>query len=286
VTDALAPPPSIYAPRETPRADAGTNTGGVHLGVTTAYRTDYIYRGIDISEGLTTFTDPLALVAPGDTGPEDAPNLQFDATLSFDLGKAPHPFVGVFVNIFEADPVSRFQEVRPYFGFDWYLKPLTLTAGVNTYIFPEREPLNTAEVFARVQLDDSILWKTDRGVFNPYVLGAFDYDLYKGSYIEFGVSHDVPIPDTGLTLTFYSDLAYVTSHEFFAPTPGGDGEDSGFQHYDVGLLVRFDFNDAFALGGRYGHWAVEGQLTYTDGIDEDLRATEQLWGGVALKFGY
>ncbi|HLL90670.1 MAG TPA: hypothetical protein VK324_15320 [Tepidisphaeraceae bacterium] len=282
--DALVPPPSVYAPKELPRADAGTNAGGVHIDVSPAYVTDYVYRGIEISEGLTTFTDPLALVAPGETGTEDAPNLQFDAKLSFDLGKAPHPFVGVFVNVFDADPLSRFQEVRPYFGVDWYLKPLTVTLGHNTYLFPEREPLNTSEAYVRIGFDDSTLWKTDRGVFNPYVLAAYDYDTYRGWYFEVGVHHDIPIPDTGLTVTFYSDIAYVTTHQFFAITPGGT--DSGFQHYDVGMLVRFDFNEAFKLGRRYGTWALEGQLTYTDNVENDLRADTQLWGGVALKFGY
>ncbi|GIW75539.1 MAG: hypothetical protein KatS3mg104_0602 [Phycisphaerae bacterium] len=49
-------------------------------------------------------------------GSEDQLNLQFDGKISFDLGKLPHPFVQVFVNVAENDPVSNFQEIRPTVG--------------------------------------------------------------------------------------------------------------------------------------------------------------------------
>lgn len=289
-SDPLTPPPTIYAQRELPRSDGGTNRGGVHVDIAASYLTDYVYRGLDLSEDLTEFGGATAKNAPvggagaDNTGAEDAPNLQFDGKLSFDLGKAPHPFIGVFVNIFDADPLSRFQEVRPYFGLDWQLKPLRLSFGSNTYIYPERERINTSEVYARIAFDDALLWKTERGVFNPYVYGAYDYDKYRGWYFEAGVHHDIPIQDTGVTVTFFADVAYVTTYQLYATDVGGN--DSGLQHYDAGMLVRFDFNDAFKLDRRYGTWALEGQLTYTDGIENDLRADSQLWGGVALKFSY
>src|SRR5437660_588870 len=69
---------SVYAPPAPPREDEGINAGGVHVDLVVRYLTDYVYRGIDHSEV---------------GGNEDAPNLQFDGKLSFDLGKLPHPFV-------------------------------------------------------------------------------------------------------------------------------------------------------------------------------------------------
>src|SRR5207237_2207700 len=118
---------SVYAPPAPPREAEAINAGGVHIGLVVRYLTDYVYRGIDRSEV---------------GGHEDAPNLQFDGKLSFDLGQLPHPFVGVFVNVFDSDPVSRFQEIRPFMGFDWTLRPFVIEAGNIFYIFPERDGQN------------------------------------------------------------------------------------------------------------------------------------------------
>ena len=245
------------------------NAGGVNLSLTVNYMTDYVFRGIDKSD-------------VGNAA-EDAPNLQFDGKLSFNLGKLPHPFVGLFVNVFNDDPVSRFQEIRPTVGFDWYLKPLTVSAGQITYIFPEREKLNTAEVFAQVRLDDSRLFHTDRPFLNPYVYGAYDYDRYDGLYLEAGVQHDIPIEDTGIVLSFVADVGYVLNNGQFTYKKG---EDTGFQHYDVGLIGTYPLNTLLNLPRRYGEWRLKGYLYYTDGIEPNLRADTQIWGGVGINFQY
>src|ERR1051326_6523861 len=102
-------PESVYAPPQPAREDQGVNEGGVNVNLSAMFMTDYVYRGIDRS---------------GSGGAEDAPNLSIDSRLAWDLGRRPHPFVGVFVNVYDSDPASRFQEVRPYFGFDWNMRPL------------------------------------------------------------------------------------------------------------------------------------------------------------------
>ena len=138
-------PESIYAPPAPPREIDKTNEGGVRVGLKFDYLTDYVFRGIDRSEvgGI----DPTET---GSGGREDAPNLQFEGSAKFDLGRLPHPVIGLFANVYNDDPVSRFQEVRPFVGFDWHIKPLTVSAGNITYIFPEREDFNTSEVYARL----------------------------------------------------------------------------------------------------------------------------------------
>jgi hypothetical protein len=273
-------PGTIYAPLEPPRPNTGVNRGGLHLSLTVSYLTDYVYRGIDRSEvgGI----DP-AETAGGKRVEEDAPNLQFDGQLTFDLGKLPHPFVGVFVNVFDDDPISRFQEVRPYFGLEWTIKPLTLTAGWQTYIFPERDDFNTAEAFAKVQVDDSILFGTDRPILSPYVYGAYDHDLYDGFYVEAGVKHDFPIEDTGIVLTAVADVAFVAGNGAF--TRRGN-DDTGFQHYDVGLVGSYSLNTVLNVSRRYGEYKLKGYLFYTDGLADNLRADTQLWGGVGLTLEY
>src|SRR5207253_10314620 len=136
-----------------PREEEGINQGGVSFNLDFSYLTDYVYRGIDRSES---------------GGAEDSPNLQFDTSLSFDLGRLPHPFIGAFVNVYDSDPISRFQEIRPYFGAELRLRPFVFTVGHNSYIFPDRDEFNTNEVWGKITFDDSMLFKTESPVLSPY----------------------------------------------------------------------------------------------------------------------
>jgi hypothetical protein len=268
----VPPPPSVYLQPSDPNYPTDSemgNQGGVHLDFTFRYLTDYVYRGIDFSET---------------GGREDAPNFQFDTKVEFDFGKAPHPYLGIFANVYNSDPVSRFQEVRPSFGANWEIRPLTLDAGVNTYIYPEREDLNTSEFYVSFQFDDSFWLKTERPVLSPYLYSAYDYEEYLGWYFEAGVEHEIPIEDLGLTFTFFADAAYVVNQQFYTVNSGD--YDSGFQHYDVGMNVRYNLNAVTQLPPRYGTWMIEGYLVYTDGIEDDLLADSQLWGGAGLRFRY
>jgi len=261
-------PESIYAPAAPPREDEGVNEGAVHLDLTVRYMSDYVYRGIDRSEV---------------GGREDAPNVQFDGKLEFDLGKLPHPYVGLFVNVYDSDPISQFQEVRPVIGFDWTIKPLTISGGNITYIFPERDELGTSEGFAKLALDDAFLWSTERPLFSPYALVAYDYDLYNGWYVEIGARHDFIFEDSGFTLSLVGDFAYVYDNSQFLRV---GTKDSGFQHYDVGLIGNYSLNTLFNVRRRYGEFSLQGYIYYTDGIDNDLRADTQIWGGVGINFKY
>jgi len=145
---------SIYVPQGPPRPEEGVNAGGVNFELRVSYLTDYIYRGVDQSERLSSLDGEGNFVDDADVGAEDAPNSQFDGKIKLNLGKLPHPVAGVFANVFNDDPISRFQEIRPYFGFDWDLRPFRVQAGQIGYIFPEREGLNTNEVWASVTFDD------------------------------------------------------------------------------------------------------------------------------------
>jgi hypothetical protein len=278
--------PAVGGP--SPQQEA-VNNGGVHIDLTVSYLTDYVFRGIDRSEPGGGFRDEHGnpVTFPADTGKspgaEDAPNLQFDGRLNFDLGSLPHPFVGLFVNVFDDDPVSRFQEIRPFVGLEWTVRPLTLAAGHTNYIFPEREAINTAEIWASATLDDSVFFRTDKPVFTPYVLAAYDYDLYEGLYLEGGLKHDFELRDLGVTVTLLGRVAYVVNDRQFSNAPNAD---TGFQHYDIGLIGSYSLNTLLNISKRYGDFRLEGYLFYTDGIDNKLLADTQLWGGVGIGFRY
>lgn len=272
---------SIYAPPEVTPVEQGANEGGVNVDFRFNYLTDYIWRGIDRSES---------------GGAEDSPNLQFDGQLKWDLGKWPHPFLGVFTNVYDSDPISRFQEIRPYFGLELTARPVILTIGDMQYIYPERDQFNTGEVYAKIQLDDSYFFRTDDPVLNPYVFCAYDYDINHGAYVELGVSHDFAIEDTPITLTPRAAIAYVDNRKDFRVdgTPPGDpgfnhgtfGRDSGFQHYEIGLELTYAMNQLLNVPMRYGKIDLKGYLFYTDGLNDQLRGDTEIWGGFGVGFSY
>jgi hypothetical protein len=171
------------------------NNGGAHLGLDFAYMNRYVYRGLD-HDLVATHGNSL--------------NLVFEGKLSFDLGSYPHPFVGLFTDIYDADPVSRFQEIRPYAGADWDLRPFDFVVQEISYIYPQREQYNIPEVDARITLDDSLLFNTDEPILSPYVLGAYAYQKEQGWYVQTGLKHDFVFEDYGLTITAQSAVAWIS----------------------------------------------------------------------------
>jgi hypothetical protein len=262
-------PPNVYPEIMPSGEEQQMNSGGVSVGLEVDWLTDYVFRGIDQN-------------TPG-RRPENA--LQFDVNATFDLGKLPHPFIGLFVNVFNTDPISRFEEVRPYFGLDWNLRPFDMKVGFNAYIHPNRKSLDTQEVFSSVTLDDSMLFNTVKPVFSPYVYGAYDSDLYRGFYIEAGLQHDFEFEDIGLTLTPKGDVAYVVNDPFFEGLHANP-RNYGLQHFDTGLTGTYSLNHLFNVNHRYGEWDVKGYLFYTAGIDKRVRSDTLIWGGVGLEFKY
>lgn len=277
-------PPSVYAPPEAERPEDQINGGGVHVDLNFRYLTDYNYRGISFNRASYT----PATAAKQAEGRLHASNFQADGMLAFDLGKLPHPFVAVLANINDRDPLSRFQEIRPSAGFDYGLRPILVRVGVNAYIYPERERLdpspNTAEAYVRLTLDDSYFFLTDKPILQPYVSAAYDYQLNNGWYIEAGLQHEFAFPDQGASVTPYFDVAYVSHFDrtFVAVSP----QDSGFQHYDLGLTAELSLNHLFDLPKRYGTFDVQGYLTYTGKFSNPILANTEVWGGVGLKFRY
>lgn len=264
-------PETVYAPPQAPQPRSGVNEGAVHFEGEALYMTDYVFRGIERFE------------VPGG---EDRLNLQLHSKVSIDLDKLPHPFLDLFVNVAENDPISSFQEIRPTIGFDWPIRPLVLSAGHTSYLFPDRDELETNEVFGKISLDDSFLWGTPRPVLSPYIMAAYDYDVYDGLYVEAGVSHRVEFEDTGLSLTFQAAVAYVHGIALFDADPLDGDKAKGFQHYRVGVVGEYSLNELLNLSRRYGEWSITGHLFYNDGIDDDLLADRQLYGGAGVRFRY
>jgi len=266
--------PSVYAPPEPPGENEGANNGGVNVDLTVKYLTDDVYRGVSHDRAIG-----------GDT---HASNFQADTKFTFNFGNFPHPYFGVFTNVADSDPVSRFQEIRPYIGVNYTLRPLIFDVSHISYIYPERERLdpspNSSEVIFKLTLDDSYYFLTPRPVLSPYVSGAYDYDRNKGWYLEAGLKHDFVFEDISCTLTTYGDVAYISNfaQQFILTSP----QDSGFQHWDLGLIGDLSVTDLLKIPPRYGNLSVQGYFTYTGRFDNDVLANSVLWGGVGIHFKY
>ena len=65
-----------------------------------------------------------------------------------------------------------------------------------------------------------------------------------------------------------------------------DPSENGFQHYDLGLVGTYSLNTLLNIPRRYGQWSLTGYLYYTDGLDNDLTASTQIWGGGGITFRY
>ncbi len=275
-------PPSVYAPVEPERPIDGTNKGGVAVLLNLRYLTDDVYRGISHNFAVSDASIPAQHVN------RHASNFQADVKVQFNLDKLPHPYVGVFANVNDADPVSRFQEIRPFAGFDYSLRPVTLGAGVRTYIYPEREKTtpspNTSETFVRISIDDSYLFRTQTPIIAPYIEGVYDYDKNHGWYVETGVRHEFDFPDFGVTLSPYADVAWVSHfrQQFITYSM----HSNGFQHYDIGLVGSLSLNHLLRLPPRYGQFSLEGTITYTSKFSNPILANTEVWGGAGLSFRY
>lgn len=250
--------------------DQEVNNGKVHVTLDFAYSNRYVYRGVD-HDSVASHSNSL--------------NLLFDAKLEFDLGKYPHPYVEVFTNIYDSDPISRFQEVRPIIGANWDLKPFDLDLSEISYIFPEREAYNYPEIDFKVTLDDNLIFNTDRPVLSPYVLGAFEYQKHEGWYLEMGVKHDFLLEDFGLVITPQLDVAWITGLQqqfVFINTIAC----TGWQHFEAGLNVSYSLNSLLNVSTKYGEFDVKGYGFYDDKLNKNITASNAFWGGIGLGFRY
>ena len=183
------------------------------------------------------------------------------------------------------DPISRFQEFRPYVGVDWLVKPFTLEGGDTTYIYPDREFLNTAEFYGKITMNDAFLYHSDKPLLSPYVYAAYDYDKNKGWYMEGGVTHDLEFEELGLKVTFQADAAYIIGFQqqfVFIDSL----HDTGFQHFDLGMKTDYSLNRLLNISSRFGQFDLLGYLFYTGKLDSDLRANNVIWGGAGIGFKY
>lgn len=267
---------TVYAPPAPAAPDQGTNQGGVNFELDAIYVSNYVYRGVDYSKAV----DPKTL----DRGSSNTDSYA-DATMTLDLGpKMPHPFVSVLANIYDSDPISKFQVFEPSIGANYTLQPITVTLALQSSIYPKREDFDTSEVYGRIDLNDARLWRSDRPVLSPYVMGAYDYVIDNGSYFETGIRHDFVFDDLHLTISPIGRVAYTLGwqQQFTFIQENG----SGWQHWDLGLEAKYALNSLLNVSKRWGEWYVKGYLFHTEHLAHTTVGQSVDWGGIGIGFEY
>ncbi len=268
---------SVYAPPEPVTANEGTNQGGVSFKLDVMYLSDYVYRGVDYTEVV----DPATKAA----GHEDALDVHSDFAMQFDLGeRVPHPFIRASVNLFDTDPVSQFQEIRSAIGSDLTLQPVTFTLAAQNYTLPQREDVESSEVYGQILLNDSRIFHSDEPVFSPYVLGAYDYDINDGWYIEVGASHDFVFEDLFLTIRPVFRIAYTVGWQQQFAFNVDDG--TGWQHVEYGVEADYKLNSLLNISKRWGEWNLRAKLMHTDHLASKTVGSTQTWGGLGIGMEY
>ncbi len=250
--------------------DQHVNNGGTHFSLDFAYANKYVYRGLN-HDVVATNGSSL--------------NLLIDGRLEFDLGRYPHPFVELFTNIDDADPISRFQEIRPIVGADWDLRPFDLELENIDYIYPQREDFDVPEIDTKITFDDSLLFDTAKPIFSPYVLGAYVYQKNQGWYLEFGLKHDFAFEDLGLVITPEVNTGWISglNQQFVIVNPV---HNTGWQHFEAGVIVSYSLNVLLDVSKRYGEFDVKGYGFYDDRLSSKITASNAIWGGIGLGFKY
>ncbi len=267
-----AGPETVYASPGGPAA-AATEPQGPRLKweLSLGYASAYVYRGIDHS--ATVGATPDAIDEGGGS------SFQFSGRVTLDAGGPWHPFVDLFSNYWDTDPVSNWQELRPTLGLQWQSKAAAVSAGVTSYVYPDRTGDNTSEVFMRADMNDGDLLGREQPILNPYGLVACELDANGGWYGELGISHNWAIAGLGLTVTPVARVAYTyrMDEAFIFET---DRSGSGWQHADLGLQLSYRLNTLLNLPASDGNWALGAFLFRTSHLADATLGGSLTWGGV------
>lgn len=265
-------PETVYAPPGGPAA-ATTEPQGPRLQweLTLGYASSYVYRGVDHSATIGTTPDAI------DEG--GGSNFQFAGRVTLDTGGPWRPFVELFSNYWDTDPVSSWQELRPTLGLEWKSKAVSVSGGATSYVYPDREDDNTSEAFLRASVNDGDLLGRELPILNPYGLIAYELDADGGWYGELGISHAWAIAGLGLTVTPVARIAYTyrLDEAFIFDT---DRSGSGWQHADLGLQLSYRLNTLLNLPERDGKWALGAFVFRTSHLADATLGDSLTWGGV------
>lgn len=286
----------LSLPTQSEPADAEAAPSPFSVSISYALYSDYIFRGINLSEHeregsealnhQATFSlsaDAARLLGgqPGQLG-----SLNFEAWFEWYADQhALNPDTGG----------QNLQEFDFTLSWSYELAPLatTVTLGTVFYRIPNSETADSSELFLRVEHNDAWMWRglwpdNQDGVLNPCFAYWRDVDLLSGAqWFEFGASHDFTLAQH-LTLTPCVMLA--VDHRYLGPALGRwDEVGTQVAYVQYSLNVDYDLSGLLKLPPPAGTVSVSGFLYFNDAVGHPERnhlIQDELFGGVALTWSY
>lgn len=216
------------------------------------------------------------------------PVLQPDVYVSFPVSSGAAITVGGWANIDlgqydGSDDISEsggssafnFAEFDPWAEIEFSAGPATITPGVTAYIYPNdvglTEDFNTVEVYTKFGLGVLL---------NPFVNLYYDVDKVKGLYLEAGVSHDIPLGATSLSL---GGLIGWTGGQEVDSDKSANFATDGITHIDLSASVPFSAGSFTITPSVHG---VFGQDDFTKFTSATNKSDFKVWGGVSIGWSH
>ena len=257
-------------------APPAPDDSGCPVSVSLAYSvySDYIFRGVNNSE------------YPGEG--REKPNHQLAVDIGFDLGELGTVTYTAWFEWYAAQKKltgdgANIQEIDHTIAWGHALTDnIDLTIGVTFFTYPndKKNTPYSIEYFVLLEHDDSWLWGTEDGVFNPSFFLANDVDEQGGVWMEFAVNHPFELCEN-LTLTpgwmVAVDACYYRSNN------------TRFAGDQWSMVIEYDLASALQLPEEVGSLTIAGELYYWNAwgtFSGDGTSDDVLWGGGTIKWGW
>ena len=280
-TDLVASLPSVTAEWEKPLP--------ISFGIDYSMVSDYVFRGFNYSE------------YPGE-GREKL-NHQLGAWVEYDTGVAGafgfytwFEFYGGQDNqIPGASPLLENDYIL-YWRYHIEQIATTVELGWCAYAYPEYkgDATTTYEIYAKLSLDDSVLFGTDAPVLNPYVSYYHDIDLLASSgWLEIGISHTFALGDCGACsdcpflryLSITPSVALGIDHRQLGKVTGGS-IGTRLATITYGLDLSFDLSSALKWPAQYGALSIGGVIYYSQSMSGKSLIRDEVWGGLKMSYSW
>lgn len=249
--------------------------------------TDYIFRGVNFSEysgeGREKLNHMLTAGVEYDTG--DFGAIGFSSWFEWYAGQE------------SLDPASdgNLQEVDyvVYWSYDMSALseslPVSVEIGWIAYTFPQAagDAYYTNEWYVSLGLDDSSLFGTENPVLSPSLAYYIDVDDIKGSWMEFGVSHDFALAGMGMDATPVLKDMTVTPSLVLGVDHRYVDNATRLANLLYGLAVSYDLSGALSIPEEYGSMSITGFLNYSQPLSDKLREIaldDEFYGGVSFTY--
>lgn len=260
---------------------------------------DYIFRGINFSEyageGRELPNHQMGVGFAIDTAELGVPIGTFSATFWFQWWAGLNDTAAGF------DTGSHLQEVNyvAAWSYDIPDTPVAVELGWIAYQFPYvggDDPQWTHEGYVTLAFDDSCLFGDP--VLNPYMSYYLDMDDIRGSWLEFGIRHDLALSDMGMAempvlehVTVSPSLVLGVDHRYHDKLERAEGGRTGIgtrlANLTYGLEVGLDVSGLLDLPEKYGAVGLAGFLNFSQRLSSHSPLVgDELYGGMTASYSW